>query len=287
MRYKIVFAFLKLLSRLPFWCLFGISDFFFVILFYVIRYRRKVILSNLSIAFPDNSIQENNKIAKKFGRHFADMLIESLKALSISEQELKMRFVVENPQLIRNEIDAGKSSILLTGHYGNWEWLLHDKMFSGVMSWAAYTPLSNPTFDKLMVANRERYGFKVFPSKQAASMLAKLSKEGTPFINLLLADQSPPFNYKYRATFLGKEVPFFIGPEAYAKKYNLVVFYGSINKIARGKYTMELIPISLNAQQTEHGWITSEYIRLMEEDIRKVPEYYLWSHRRFKHAQIS
>ncbi|MBN2236170.1 MAG: lysophospholipid acyltransferase family protein, partial [Bacteroidales bacterium] len=150
--------------------------------------------------------------------------------------------------------------------------------------WTAYSPLSNPIFDKMMVTNRERYGFKVVPSRKAASMLQTLHAEGTQFVNCLMSDQSPRANYKYRTKFLGKDVPFFLGPEAYAKKYNLPIMYGRIKKIARSKYTAEIIPITLNPQDTPDGWITSEYIRLMEEDIKNAPMHYLWSHRRFKHA---
>lgn len=239
------------------------------------------------IAFPDNSLVENKRIAKKFVRHFADFLIESLKTLTISEKELHKRYVYLNPNLILEQIEAGKSLMLVAGHYGNWEWMFYYAKVTGVLTWTAYTPLSNPIFDKLMVANRERYGFKVFPSKKVAKTIAQFNKEGTQFINCLMSDQSPSANYKYRTTFLGQDVPFFIGPEAYAKKYDLPIFYGRIKKVARSKYTVELKLITLKPQETESGWITSEYIRLMEKDIREVPEHYLWSHRRFKHATNS
>lgn len=284
MGYKIVFAFLKLLSRLPFWFLHRISDFLYLLLFYVIRYRKEVISNNLKIVFPEHSLKENKKIAKKFVRHFADFLIESLKTLSISEKELQERYIYINQHLVQKELEEGRNSMMVTGHNGNWEWMFYYGNVTKVLSWTAYSPLSNPIFDKLMVINRERYGFKVVPSRKVANTFVKLEKEGTRYINCLLADQSPAANYKYRAIFLGQDVPFFIGPEAYSKKYNLPVFYGRIKKTARSKYTVELIPITLHPQETETGWITAEYIRLMEEDIHQAPAYYLWSHRRFKHA---
>ncbi len=287
MTYKIVFTFLKLLSRLPFWCLHRISDFFYVLLYYVIGYRKKVIFSNLSIAFPDNSLKENKKIAKKFVRHFADFLIESLKTLTISEKEIQQRYVYSDKHNTYKQIYDGRSLMSVAGHYGNWEWMIYLNKITNIFSWAAYTPLSNPVFDKLMVANRERFGFKVIPSGKAAASLSRFNKEGTQFINCLLADQSPRADYKYRAVFFGQDVPFYMGPEAYAKKYDLPVIYGRVKKVARSKYTIDLIPITLKPQETEAGWITAEYIRLMEEDIRKAPEYYLWSHRRFKHAASS
>lgn len=244
-------------------------------------------MSNLAIAFPKNSLAENKKIARKFVRHFADFLIESLKTLSISEKELKKRYVYINQDLAQKEIDAGKSLMMVAGHFANWEWLFYYAKVTGVLSWAAYTPLSNPIFDRLMVANRERYGFKVFPSRKAATTLARMHQEKIQFVNCLMADQSPRADYKYRAQFLGKDVPFFMGPEAYAKKYNLPVFYGSIKKVGRSKYTVEVIPITVDPESTAQGWITSEYIRLIEKDIQEVPEHYLWSHRRFKHAAKS
>ncbi|MDA3906463.1 MAG: lysophospholipid acyltransferase family protein [Bacteroidales bacterium] len=287
MVYKVVFIFLKLLSRLPFWCLHRISDVLYLLLYYIIRYRRKVIFSNLAIVFPDHSILENAIIAKKFVRHFSDFLVESLKTLSISEKELKERYIYLNHELIQKQIENGKSIMLVTGHNGNWEWLFYYGQVTNVLSWAAYTPLSNPVFDKLMVINRERYGFKVVPSKKAANKFAQLNSEKMQFVNCLMSDQSPSANYKYRATFLGKDVPFFIGPEAYSKKYDLPVFYGSIRKVARSKYAAEFIPISMNPKEEDEGWITSEYIRLLELDIHREPENYLWSHRRFKHAKTS
>lgn len=287
MAYKIVFAFLKLISRLPFWVLHLKSDFIYLLLYYVIGYRKKVILNNLAIAFPNQTSRENKKIARKFVRHFADFLIESLKTLSISEKELQKRYIYKNQQLIQNQIDAGKSILIVAGHVANWEWLFYYGKVCGIYSWAAYSPLKNVIFDNLMVTNRERYGSKVFPSKKAANMLVQFAKEGKQFANMLVADQSPTANYKYRAKFFGQNVPFFNGAEAYAKKYHLPVFYVNIQKTARSKYEVEFIPITLNPQETEESWITSEYIRLMEENIYQAPENYLWSHRRFKHALTS
>lgn len=284
MVYKFVFAFLKLISKLPFWCLHRISDFFYLLLYYVIRYRKEVILNNLITAFPENSLKENKKIARKFVRHFADFLIESLKTLSITEKELQERYVYINQHIVQEQLDSGKSLMMVTGHNANWEWMFYYGKVSGVITWTAYTPLSNPIFDKLMVTNRERYGLKVFPSKKASKAIAKFIQEGAQFVNPLMSDQSPSANYKNRAMFLGQDVPFFIGPEAYSKKYNLPTFYASVKKVSRSCYTAEFIPITLSPQETDQGWITSEYIRLMEEDIRRAPEYYLWSHRRFKHA---
>ncbi|MCD6091291.1 MAG: lysophospholipid acyltransferase family protein [Bacteroidales bacterium] len=287
MAYKIVFIFLKLLSRLPFWCLHRISDIFYFLLYYLIRYRKKVIISNLNIAFPDHSIKENKKIARKFTRHFADFIIESLKTLSISEKELQERYIYQNLDLVQEKIKTGKSLMIITGHAANWEWVFYLNQVLKIVTWTAYTRLSNPVFDKLMVINRERYGFKVVPSKKVANFFVKLEKEGTQFVNCLMSDQSPPANYKYRALFLGQDVPFYIGPEAYAKKYDLPLFYASVKKVARSKYTVEFIPVTMNPRETEEGWISSEYIRLMEKDIRCAPEYYLWSHRRFKHVKPS
>ncbi len=287
MAYKIVFAFLKLLSRLPFWVLHVKSYFIYLLLYYVIGYRKKVILNNLAIAFPNQTSKENKKTARKFVHHFADFLIESLKTLSISEEELQKRYVYKNQHLVQDQIDAGKSIMVVAGHVANWEWLFYYGRVSGILSWTAYSPLKNPIFDKMMVANRERYGFKVFPSKKAANKFAQFAAEGKQFVNFLAADQSPTVNYKYRAKFLGQDVPFFIGAETYAKKYDLPVFYANVQKTGRSKYEVKFIPITLNPQETEQSWITSEYIRLMEENIYQAPENYLWSHRRFKHAQTS
>jgi len=269
---------------LPFWCLHRISDLLYLFLYYLIRYRKNVILNNLNIAFPHHSSKDNKKIARKFVRHFADFLVESLKTLTISEKELQKRYVYINQNIVQNEIDKGKSVMMVAGHYANWEWLFYYAKVTGVVTWAAYKPLSNPIFDRLMVVNRERYGFKVIPSEKSANTLARFNKENTQNVNCLMADQTPRANYKYRANFLGQDVPFFIGPEAYAKKYELPVFYGSIKKVGRSKYTVEVIPITLHPQKTEQGWIIDEYIRLIEEDIKAAPEYYLWSHRRFKHV---
>lgn len=284
MGYRIVFELLKLLSRLPFWCLHRISDLLFLVLYYLIGYRRNVILNNLAIAFPANSIKENKKIARKFVRHFADIVVESVKTLTISEKELQKRYIYINQHLVQDEINTGRSIMMVAGHFANWEWLFYYANITGVLTWAAYKPMSNPIFDKLMVVNRERFGFKVIPSEKSADSLAQFNSENTQNVNCLMADQTPHEDYKYRALFLGKDVPFFIGPESYAKKYDLPIFYGSIKKVGRSKYTVKVIPITLHPHETKLGWITDEYIRLIEEDIRDVPEHYLWSHRRFKHA---
>lgn len=284
MIYKFVFAFLRLLSRLPFWFLHGLADVFFVLLYYVIGYRRKVIMANLAVVFPENTLRQNKKIARKFTRHFADFLIESLKTLSISEKALKKRYMYKNNSLIMEQLNKGKSVVIVAGHYGNWEWISYFAKLTDVFTWAAYAPLTNRVFDRLMVNNRQRYGFTMVPSSKVSGLFRTLVSENKHFVNCLLADQSPQAKYKYRTQFLGQDVPFYIGTEVYAKKYNLAVFYGRIKKIARSKYVAEMVPITINAPETPNGWITSEYIRLLEKDIREEPAYYLWSHRRFKHA---
>ncbi len=285
MLYKIVFALLKTLSRLPFWCLHRIADILFFILYYLIGYRKKVIMNNLNIIFPEKDSKELKKIAKKFVWNFADFLVESLKTLSITEKQLQQRYVFKNPDLIQKEIDAGKNSMILAGHFINWEWMFYFSRVTKILTWTAYTPLSNPIFDKLMVLNRERFDFKVVPSKIAAKTFGEFNSEGRQFVNCLMSDQSPQSKYKNRAIFLGKDVPFYIGPEAYAKKYNLSLFYAKIIKQGRSRYTIDFIPITLNPKNTDSNWITSEYIRLLEEDIQQQPSNYLLSHRRFKHAR--
>jgi len=261
-----------------------ISDVFYYLLFYVIKYRKKVIIENIKIAFPENTIRENHDVARKFVKHFADFLIESLKTLSIKEEVLRKRYVFLNPEIVQDFVKQERSPLVLASHYGNWEWMFYYPQITKVETWAAYTPLSNPIFDRLMVMNRERYGLKVVPSKQAAANYVRLKNEGVTYVNCMASDQSPAAHYKNRAEFLGKNVPFFAGPEAYAKKFNLPVFYSRIRKVARSKYTLEHILITDDPSNTEPNWITSEYIRLMEEDIKRAPEFYLWSHRRFKHA---
>ncbi len=283
--YALFFKSLKLVSRLPFWCLHRISDFLYFVLYYLVRYRKNVIATNIRTAFPNNTAKENKKIAKKFVRHFGDFLMETLKTLSISEKQLQKRYKYHKLDLIQDQLNSGKNVMVLAAHMANWEWIFYASQLLKGNFWTAYSPLKNAVFDKLMVNNRERYGFKVVPSKKVAQTFVELERNKKQYINCLMSDQSPLAHYKYRAVFLGQDVPFFIGPEVYSTKYNLSVFYLSIKKVARSKYEAELIPITINPQKTEKGWITSEYIRLMEQDIKNNPEYYLWSHRRFKHAK--
>ncbi len=284
MTYKIVFAFIKLLSRMPFWCLYIISDIFYLLLYYVVKYRRKVILSNLAITFPSNTLIENKIIARKFTRHFADVLLETFKLTSLSPEKAKKIFHYSNPELIEEELKKQKNIMILPGHMGNWESIFAFALYTEVKNFAAYAPLSNSFFNRMMKSNRERFGCKAVSAALISDEIKTNVEQKIQFINFLVADQSPPSNYSFRSRFFGQDVPFFFGPEAYAIKYNQSVFFAHTRKTKRSRYIINFIPITSESQKNSPQWITNEYIRLLEVAISENPEHYLWSHRRFKHA---
>jgi KDO2-lipid IV(A) lauroyltransferase len=275
------------ISAMPMPILYGMSRFFLLFAYNVFGYRKHVVTRNLRLAFPQKSKEEIRLIRKRFYRHFADILAEGVKGYSISKKHLIRRFSFTNPEILNKHYEAGKSVLLVGGHYNNWEFLvlsldLHFKhQGTGVGQ-----VISNEGFAKMMERVRARYGMQVWNSKNVREKIVEYQKDNKPFVCLLLADQSPHNPEKsYWVNFLNRDTAVIFGPEYLSKKYDLPVYYYTVSKEKRGVYKATLVPITDNPRGEVEGAITERHVALLEEEINAEPAYWLWSHKRWKHSR--
>lgn len=274
------------ISYLPFWILYGISDFFYVILRFVIRYRRKVIYENLTYAFPEKPEKEIQKIRNKFYRHFCDMFFETIKGYSVSEKTMNKRISYKKLDEFEKYYEAGRSVILLGMHHSNWEWgnftptqIKHDLFL-------LYNPMrGNQAFENFINKTRTRWGAKTVPVNRSSRLVLTFGRKGKPAFIWLGADQTPKKDSKFWTIFLNREAPFFLGPEKIAQISNQPVFLHVTKRIKRGKYEYDFIPLFDKPKEVDANEIMLTYVRKIEQVIRETPEYYLWSHRRWKHTR--
>ena len=280
----LTFPFIWLISLLPMRVLYVISDFFYVLIYYVIGYRKKVVFTNLKLSFPEKLDKELHTITKKFFRHFTDIFIESIKAFTISEKEIIKRYQVINPELINEIAKKGKSIALVGSHYANWEWLISLPASLDITVFGAYTKLENKYFEKAVKKSRSRFGVVGYKTSDVIKKLKSNIKNETQGLYLLLSDQSPQLRKThYWANFMGIKVPVHTGAEMLSKKFDLAVINYKTTKIKRGYFQVEFELITENPKEYDNYQITDKYLRITEDHIRQQPEYYLWSHKRFKH----
>lgn len=283
---NILVGFLIAISYLPFWILYRISDVFYLLLRFVIKYRFKVITENLKYAFPEKPETERNKIRNKFYRHFCDMFFESIKLYSISDKEMKKRVVTKGTEIANVFFDNGRSVIALAMHHNNWEWtcFVQSRLKHHILN--IYNPIrGNIAMEKFLLHNRQKWGSESIPVHKTARAVIEYNLKGRLTGLWLAADQTPPATSKFWTIFLNRETPFFQGPEKIASSTNQPVFFQHTKKTGRGKYSIEFSVLFENPKEVEQKEILLAYVRKAEEIIRKEPEYYLWSHRRWKHKR--
>jgi Kdo2-lipid IVA lauroyltransferase/acyltransferase len=284
--YFIAIPFIYILSLLPFPVLYLLSDVVYVLFFYVIGYRKKVVLQNLRNSFPEKSDEEINVICKNFYHYFCDLFLETFKTLTISRQKMleRCQFNPRSLQLLHKMASEKKSVILVMGHWGNWEWGGNTfSMMSRQQLYVIYHPLKNKYFDALMYRMRSRFGSKLIAMRNTfKEMLAhKAEITATAFI----ADQTPQPDNAYWTTFLNQDTPVFKGTEVIAKKLQMPVLYTSVKRLKRGYYELNVEMLAEFPQQTDDGEISEMHTRRLEQDIMAQPEIWLWSHRRWKHTR--
>jgi len=270
------------MALLPLWLIYFFGTIFYLFIFYLKPYRKKVVYANLNRSFPIKSEQEIKAIAHKFYRYFTDLLAESVKNLFISKSALKKRFSVRNPELLEQFYDQDKNVILLSSHFNNWEFLITAQaLLFRFQAVGIGTPLSNKFWDVKMTQRRERFGMKVVNAKNYKEFI--ISYTGKPMATLVLGDQSPGKDENcYWLNFLNQETAFYFGAEFMANEFDMPVVCGVIHRVARGKYELELKLITAQPKTEEYGFITESYVRILEDTIKAKPEYWLWSHKRWK-----
>ena len=276
---------LKPISLLPYRALYILSDALFLVFYYVVGYRKKVVRANLTRSFPEKSIDEIVSIEKDFYRHFCDLVLESLKNFSADANELDARYEHRNTAVLDRLHAEGRSAILAGGHYGNWEmWALSAPAHFKHKLMAIYKRLANRYFDEKMRSTRGKFGLELVSTKETADWLVE--NRNNLFVSVFAIDQSPSNPHKaHWITFLGQETACLFGAEKYAKEFNLAIVFGHLRKISRGKYAIDYELLTTDPQSFEHGKLTEKMSTLLESDIRQEPRYWLWTHKRWKHKR--
>jgi KDO2-lipid IV(A) lauroyltransferase len=283
---QLVVFLLQIISKLPFWVIYGISDFMYLLVRYVVKYRKKVIFENLSHAFPDKNEHEIKEIANKFYRHFCDFSLETVKMHSMTEKQMDKRMKLTGVDPVNTYAERGQSVMILGFHYNNWEWQSSIQSKSKHQLLIVYNPLrGNAAMERFISHSREKWGGKSVPVHKSVRAILEYVKKGEPAALWLAADQTPKASSPFWTVFLNREAPFFTGPEKIAIKTNQPIVFLYLKKTGRGKY--EAVPSILIKEPAtlEPKDILLTYIRKMEEIINETPEYYLWSHRRWKHSR--
>ncbi|PWS28276.1 lauroyl acyltransferase [Pedobacter yonginense] len=275
--------FLGVLSLLPLSVLYFISNGVYFLLYRVFGYRKKVVRENLLQALPEKSLDEILAIEKRFYRYLSDLIFEIVKMNNISSAEIKKRFVFHNKQQIEDYFAQGKSVLICSAHYGNWEWgTLGIGLNFSANHYPIYKPLSNPIFDDWFKRVRSRFGNNLIAMRQTLRAL-QASKDG-PSMFSFGNDQAPSKDEShYWTTFMHQQTSIQLGIEKIAKRTNQPIFYLKVNCIKRGYYEVDCVPLCLNPADTVEFEITEMHTRFLENIIRAEPAYWLWSHRRWKY----
>jgi KDO2-lipid IV(A) lauroyltransferase len=285
LNYLLYYVLILPVSVLPFRVLYIISDGFYIIIYRLIGYRTKVVLTNIRNSFPDKSDAEHQAICRKFYHHLCDLLVESLKIFTISDKEARKRMVLLNPEFIDAYYRQGKSIIMAGGHLNNWE--LFAVVIDELIPHKAigiYQPLVNLFFDEKMRRSREKYGLRMISTRIVKKVFEEEKNKITATI--FASDQSPSNTTNcYWMKFLNQDTGVLFGVEKYAKEYNYPVVYGRINKVKRGYYSCEFFKVTDDPAAAAHGEITESFTKMLERDIIAHPQYWLWSHRRWKHKR--
>jgi len=274
--------FLKGLGYLPLPILYVISDLFYFLL-RLAGYRKRVVYNNLENAFPEKSDKEIKNIANKFYHHLCDLFFETFKIQGMSEKEMRKRVLISNAELLDKYYEQGKDVIAVLGHYGNWEWIPSINLFIKAQGCEVYHPLKSLPYDKYMLNLRSKWGTLNFPMKSAYREMHKLKMNNTRFVIGMISDQSPKRStIQYFTTFMNQDTPVHMGTEKMAVKTNSPVVFFRLDKIKRGYYHLHIEPLIENPADYKEFEITDIHTKHLEKIIKEKPEYWLWSHNRWK-----
>ncbi|WP_457615498.1 lysophospholipid acyltransferase family protein [Lutibacter sp.] len=282
--YILVYPLIWLISILPFRILYLVSDAVYILIYYIIGYRKKVVLDNLKLAFPNKTEKELLLIRKKFFKHFVDIFMEMIKSFTISTKEINRRYTFTNTALLDELYSNGKSAILVGAHYANWEWIMSLNSFVKYKGVAAYTKVNNPYFNRKILKTRERFGVILKQTPKILNLVKENQKKGILTMYGLLSDQSPHIAKTYYwSEFFGVKVPIHTGAEMLAKRYDLNLVFMKTRKIKRGFYETSFSVITTTPTKFPDYELTDIFLRKVEEQVYEQPEYYFWTHKRFKH----
>lgn len=279
------YLFLLPISYLPNAVLYRIADLVFVILAYVVRYRRRIITNNIQNSFPNKTSNEVAEIRRKFYHHLSDLIVETVKNFSVSKKTLLSNFTFENSQLLEDLYSEGKSVIIMGGHYGNWErYALAGGDITSLKEMAIYKPFKNKFFDRKMKIAREKYGMQMISMLMTKKYFLK-DPDQPKSITFAMDQWTPNPRQAYWTKFLNQNTSFFPAAETLAKQHNWAVVYCRLEKVKRGHYHTHYELISKNPSSTADGEIMEAFVRKLEKTILDYPPHWLWSHRRWKQTK--
>lgn len=282
--YLIAYPILLLISILPFRLLYVLSDLVCFFVYSILGYRKKVVRENIALALPHLSEKERLIIEKKSYKHLCDMFLEMIKTMSISREEMDKRFVLKNLDAYNSLEKEGKSIALLCSHYASYEWVVSMNSKVSFKGYGIYKKLNNKYFDKLVRRIRSKFDAELIPINKTAEVIAHNYTNKIKSLYGFVSDQSPQIrSQNYWHNFMGIEVPVYVGAELLSKKFDMNVVFLNVSKVKRGFYEADLEILTTNIKEVPDFEIMDVFLQKVEQQILEAPEYYLWTHKRWKH----
>ena len=275
-----------IITLLPLPVLYIFSDFLYLVLYYVVSYRRNVVATNLKNSFPEKTDKELKIIEKKFYRHLSDILIETFKSTHMTRANQKKRFTYSSLEIIDKLREEKRDIIAIMGHYNNWEWPTLLPYYLKYKTIIIYKPLQNKYFNRFINNHRSEHGIVLTPTSQVIREIINCRKNDINTVSVFISDQIPSKgDIKYWTTFLNQDTAVFTGAGKIASKYDMAVVFFHVQKVKRGYYNLNIEPLFDHTEGLSEEMITEKHVRRLEEIIKEKPEYWIWSHRRWKHKK--
>jgi KDO2-lipid IV(A) lauroyltransferase len=275
-----------IITLLPLPVLYIFSDFLYLVLYYVVSYRRNVVATNLKNSFPEKTDKELKIIEKKFYRHLSDILVETFKSTHMTRANQKKRFTYSNLEIIDKLREEKRDIIAIMGHYNNWEWPTLLPYYLKYKTIIIYKPLQNKYFNRFINNHRSEHGIVLTPTSQVIREIINCRKNDINTVSVFISDQIPSKgDIKYWTTFLNQDTAVFTGAGKIASKYDMAIVFFNVQKVKRGYYNLNIEPLFDHTEGLSEEMITEKHVRRLEEIIKEKPEYWIWSHRRWKHKK--
>lgn len=285
--YILAYPFMWCLSKIPFPLLYIISDCTYYLLYYIIGYRKKTVRENLKLVFPNHDAKTLKRIEKKSFRHLCDTFLEMAKTISMSEEEMKKRFQFTNLDYLLDIEKQDQSVMLFCAHYANWEWTIALGNQINSQGFAVYKKINNPYFNAFIKRTRSRFNTFLIEIKETIRVVRQNEIDQNRGVYAFISDQSPMISQtNYWQEFIGIEVPVYTGGEALVKKYNITPLYLKVEYASRGHYKATFVPLLQEGEilkQIPNYEITNRFLKEVEKQLIEAPEYYFWTHKRWKH----
>lgn len=281
--FYIVYALLWVISILPFPIFYFVSDCIYILVYRIIGYRKKTVRANIKLTLPHLSEKEVLQVEKKFYHHMCDMFLEMIKSITISKKEIQKRFTFTNLELFHEYEKKNKSIILFYAHYASWEWSITLGTYIKFKGYGIYKKIRNPYFDKLVKDIRSRFDAVLIDTKTTVKKVKENQQKGILGVYGFISDQTPSLSKaKYWDEFMGQVVPIHTGGESLARELDMNVLYMKVMKKKRGHYEATFIPITDDIKSLPEFEVSKRFIREVEKQIYEAPEYYFWTHKRWK-----